>query len=117
VKRLIDVLVSLSIEGEGYSSIHPAFCFIIACMCIKRPEDFATLNNIMSEIGSGNKSVRVHDLTNKPYLTNIECSRCMHGFSVDIAREIKFTRPELIGNPSSNASFTNERKTNMHYLR
>jgi hypothetical protein len=60
------VLVSLPIEGEGYSGIHPAFCFVIACMCIESSEDFATLNNIMTEIGSGNKSVRTTTILEKP---------------------------------------------------
>jgi hypothetical protein len=58
VRRLMDVLILLLIKGEGYLGIHLAFCFIITYIYIKRLEDFTTLNNIMIEIGSGNKLVR-----------------------------------------------------------
>ncbi|KIV98320.1 hypothetical protein, variant 2 [Verruconis gallopava] len=55
-KLLVGHLESLPIEGEGYSGIHPAFCFIIACICIEEVEDFAKLHGIFERIGLANKS-------------------------------------------------------------
>jgi hypothetical protein len=51
------VLVLLLIKGEGYLGIYLAFCFVIAYIYIKSLEDFMTLNNIIIEIGLGNKLV------------------------------------------------------------
>ncbi|KIV98880.1 hypothetical protein, variant 3 [Verruconis gallopava] len=55
-KLLVGLLESLPIEGDGYSGIHPAFCFIIACICTEEVEDFAKLYGIFERIGLSNKS-------------------------------------------------------------
>jgi hypothetical protein len=54
---LVTELIALPIEGEGYSGIHPAFCFLIACACTEEEESYQKLRNILATIGSVNKSV------------------------------------------------------------
>ena len=54
---LLRLLYELPTEGPWYSSIHPAWCFVIACICVQREEDLDILVNYLDRIAGDNKSV------------------------------------------------------------
>ncbi|KAF2211867.1 hypothetical protein CERZMDRAFT_97794 [Cercospora zeae-maydis SCOH1-5] len=49
-------LHQLPIEGQWYSSIHPAWSFVIACVCVKEVQLFEDLFAIMARIAGENTS-------------------------------------------------------------
>ena len=51
-------LCDLPARGEGYSGIHPAWCFLIACACTDASDGFTKMYGILESIGNANKSVR-----------------------------------------------------------
>jgi hypothetical protein len=57
---LIPRLYELPTEGPLYSSIHPAWCFWIACVCVQGLEDYTKLINTLDRIAGENKSVSFH---------------------------------------------------------
>jgi hypothetical protein len=59
-RDLLKLLRNLPIEGRYYSSIHPAWCLVIACICVQADEDYDDLViNYMDRIAGENKSVRL----------------------------------------------------------
>lgn len=44
-------------EGPWYSSIHPAWCFVVGCICAQAEEDYNILVNYLDRIAGDNKSV------------------------------------------------------------
>ena len=54
---LLSSLYDLPTEGPWYSSIHPAWCFVVACICVRGEEDFDILVNHLDRIAGNNKSV------------------------------------------------------------
>lgn len=54
---LVRWLYDLPTEGPLYSSIHPAWCFVIACICVQGNEVYDTLVNYLDRIAGDNKSV------------------------------------------------------------
>jgi hypothetical protein len=57
--KLTHELCELPASGEGYSGLHPAWCFLIACACTEEPDEYAKMYTILQYIGNVNKSVRV----------------------------------------------------------
>lgn len=56
-KSLIRELKELPMEGPWYSSIHPAWCFVIACFCVQAEEDYSEIVRDLDCIAGDKKSV------------------------------------------------------------
>lgn len=54
---LLGWLYDLPTEGPWFSSIHPAWCFVIACICVQGEEKYDILVNYLDRIAGDNKSV------------------------------------------------------------
>ena len=54
---LLRLLCDLPTERPWYSSIHPAWCFVIACICVQEEEDYDIPVNYLDHIAGDNKSV------------------------------------------------------------
>ncbi|PVI06448.1 hypothetical protein DM02DRAFT_609645 [Periconia macrospinosa] len=53
---LLHWLHKLPMEGPWYSSIHPAWCFVIACISVQAEEEYRVLVNSLDRIAGDNKS-------------------------------------------------------------
>lgn len=70
-RNLLRLLRDLPIEGPYYSSIHPAWCLVIACICVRADKDYNDLViNYMDRIARGNKSVGLPHTQRRTNATN-----------------------------------------------
>jgi hypothetical protein len=51
-------LCELPADGDGYSGLHPAWCFLIACISTDDLVEYENMCEILKYVGGVNKSVR-----------------------------------------------------------
>lgn len=84
--KLVVELSELPSSGPNYTGLHPAWCFVIACICTAEESDYAQLLCIFKVIGMRSKSVSRYSFF-ATVLTMTECPTCLYVNGDDLGLE------------------------------